>query len=221
MKILVIEDEKNLSRFIELELVSINHEVVVKRDGLEGYNTALEEDFDIIILDWMLPGMSGIEILEGLKNTKDVPVIMITAKDHVDDEVKALNMGADDFLKKPFDNDQLIARINSVLRRSNKSNDVVSVLKHKNVEIDLTLLEVKVDGQLVHLSKTELDLLIYLIRNKNKVISRDEILDSVWGYESFNNSNVVDVYIRYLRNKIGDAFISTVRGYGYIVRDAE
>ncbi len=221
MKILVIEDEKNLSRFIELELVSMNHEVVVKRDGIEGYNTALEEDFDIIILDWMLPGMSGIEILEGLKNAKDVPVIMITAKDLVDDEVKALNMGADDFLKKPFDNDQLIARINSVLRRSNKSSDVISTLKHKNVEIDLTLLEVKVDGELVHLSKTELDLLIYLIRNKNKVISRDEILDSVWGYESFNNSNVVDVYIRYLRNKIGDSFISTVRGYGYIVRDSE
>jgi len=221
MRILVIEDEKNLSRFIELELVSINHEVVVKRDGLEGYNTAMEEDFDIIILDWMLPGMSGIDILKNLKNHKDVPIIMITAKDLVDDEVSALNMGADDFLKKPFDNDQLIARINSVLRRTKKSNDVLSVLKHKNVEIDLTLLEVKVDNELVHLSKTELDLLIYLIKNKNKVISRDEILDSVWGYESFNNSNVVDVYIRYLRNKIGDAFISTVRGYGYIVRDSE
>jgi two-component system response regulator ArlR len=221
VKILVIEDEKNLSRFIELELVSINHDVTVCRDGLEGYNKALEEEFDIIILDWMLPGMSGIDILQNLKGQKDVPVIMITAKDLVDDEVKALNMGADDFLKKPFDNDQLIARINSVLRRSNKSSEVMSTLKHRNVEIDLTLLEVKVDGELVHLSKTELDLLIYLIKNKNKVISRDEILDSVWGYESFNNSNVVDVYIRYLRNKIGDAFISTVRGYGYIVRDSE
>jgi len=221
MKILVIEDEKNLSRFIELELVSINHDVTVKRDGLEGFNAAMENDFDIVILDWMLPSMTGIEILESLKKEKDVPVIMITAKDHVEDEVLALNIGADDFLKKPFDNDQLIARINSVLRRSNKANDVLSILKHKNVEIDLTLLEVKVDGELVHLSKTELDLLIYMIKNKNKVISRDEILDSVWGYESFNNSNVVDVYIRYLRNKIGDSFISTVRGYGYIVRDSE
>ncbi|ADL51068.1 response regulator transcription factor [Clostridium cellulovorans] len=224
-KILVIEDEVKIARFIELELNYEGYEVEKVHDGRDGFKMAKENDYDLILLDIMLPSMNGIEILRRLRESSDIPVIMLTAKDETMDKVMGLDMGADDYVTKPFEIEELLARIRVALKRKivvvkeNTSN----LIKIKNLSIDLEKYSVTFKSEDIELTKKEFDLLLYLVENKNKVLSRDKILETVWGFDYFGDTNVVDVYIRYLRSKIDDKYkekyIYTVRGVGYVVKD--
>jgi two-component system response regulator ArlR len=222
-KILVIEDEVKIARFLELELSHEGYEVEVIHDGRKGYERAASGQADLIILDLMLPGLSGIEICRRVRRDSDVPIIMLTAKDDVTDKVMGLDSGADDYMTKPFAIEELLARIRVVLKRKEKDTP------HKEIICagDLTLFKdeyrVTFQKEEIALSKTEFELLKYLMENKGIVLSRDKILDYVWGYEYMGDTNITDVYIRYLRNKIDQkfnvSFIHTVRGVGYIFKE--
>ncbi|MDD2498693.1 MAG: response regulator transcription factor [Desulfitobacteriaceae bacterium] len=224
-KILVIEDEVKIARFLELELSHEGYEVEVIHDGRKGYEKAALGQADLIILDLMLPGLSGIEICRRVRRDSDVPIIMLTAKDDVIDKVMGLDSGADDYMTKPFAIEELLARIRVVLKRKEKS------LQHTHTIYagDLTLFKdeyrVTYKKEEIALSKTEFELLKYLMENKGIVLSREKILDHVWGYDYFGDTNITDVYIRYLRNKIDQkfnvSFIHTVRGVGYMFKEHE
>ncbi|UXR68775.1 response regulator transcription factor [Staphylococcus sp. IVB6246] len=221
--VLIIEDEQNLARFIELELKHENYEVAIKNDGLSGLNTALQQDFDIILLDLMLPGIDGLEVCKRLRKQKDTPIIMITAKGEIYDKVLGLDYGADDYIVKPFEIEELLARMRALVRRSSddqhSSKDIVEV---SGIVIDKSAFHVSYGEQKIELTKTEFDLLLVLAENKNHVLHREQILNHVWGYDSEVETNVVDVYIRYLRNKLKaiqkEKIIETVRGVGYVIR---
>ncbi|UXR75359.1 MULTISPECIES: response regulator transcription factor [unclassified Staphylococcus] len=221
--VLIIEDEQNLARFIELELKHENYEVAIKNDGLSGLNTALQQDFDIILLDLMLPGIDGLEVCKRLRKQKDTPIIMITAKGEIYDKVLGLDYGADDYIVKPFEIEELLARMRALVRRSSddqhSSKDIVEV---SGIVIDKSAFHVSYGEQKIELTKTEFDLLLVLAENKNHVLHREQILNYVWGYDSEVETNVVDVYIRYLRNKLKaiqkEKIIETVRGVGYVIR---
>ncbi|MCS4485417.1 response regulator transcription factor [Staphylococcus americanisciuri] len=221
--VLIIEDEQNLARFIELELKHENYEVSIKNDGLSGLNTALQQDFDIILLDLMLPGIDGLEVCKRLRKQKDTPIIMITAKGEIYDKVLGLDYGADDYIVKPFEIEELLARMRALVRRvsddQHTSKDTVAV---GGIIIDKSAFHVTYEGQAIELTKTEFDLLLLLAENKNHVLHREQILNHVWGYDSEVETNVVDVYIRYLRNKLKpihkEKLIETVRGVGYVIR---
>lgn len=221
--VLIIEDEQNLARFIELELKHENYEVAIKNDGLSGLNTALQQDFDIILLDLMLPGIDGLEVCKRLRKQKDTPIIMITAKGEIYDKVLGLDYGADDYIVKPFEIEELLARMRALVRRSSddqqNSKDIVEV---SGIVIDKSAFHVSYGEQKIELTKTEFDLLLVLAENKNHVLHREQILNHVWGYDSEVETNVVDVYIRYLRNKLKaiqkEKIIETVRGVGYVIR---
>ncbi|MGV3042185.1 response regulator transcription factor [Staphylococcus rostri] len=221
--VLIIEDEKNLARFLELELKHENYDVAIKNDGLSGLNTALQQDFDIILLDLMLPGIDGLEVCKRLRKQKDTPIIMITAKGEIYDKVLGLDYGADDYIVKPFEIEELLARMRALVRRSSDeqhaSKDTVEV---SGIVIDKLAFHVAYGDQTIELTKTEFDLLLLLAENKNHVLHREQILNHVWGYDSEVETNVVDVYIRYLRNKLKaihkEKIIETVRGVGYVIR---
>jgi len=206
--ILIVEDEQKIARFLQLEL---EH---------EGYTST-----DLVILDLMLPGLSGIEVCRRLRKTSQVPVIMLTAKDDVSDKVMGLDMGADDYLTKPFAIEELLARIRNALKRAKpKIEPVVDrILSKGDLKLNPDTRIVKYQGHIIELSKTEFDLLEYLMNNKNIVLSRDRLLESVWGYNYAGNTNITDVYIKYLRDKIDNKFnisiIETVRGVGYKIAD--
>ncbi|HHX77038.1 MAG TPA: response regulator transcription factor [Firmicutes bacterium] len=224
-KILVIEDEVKIARFLELELSHEGYEVKVIHDGREGYEEAASGRADLIILDLMLPGLSGIEICRRLRRDWDMPIIMLTAKDDVTDKVMGLDSGADDYMTKPFAIEELLARIRAVLKRKEKN------LQHSNVITcgDLTLFKdeyrVTFKKEEIALSKTEFELLKYLMENRGIVLSREKILENVWGYDYLGDTNITDVYIRYLRNKIDQkinvSYIHTVRGVGYLFKEHE
>lgn len=224
-KILVIEDEVKIARFLELELSHEGYEVEVIHDGRKGYEKAALGQADLIILDLMLPGLSGIEICRRLRRDWDVPIIMLTAKDDVTDKVMGLDSGADDYMTKPFAIEELLARIRVALKRKEKD-----LLHTHNIYCgDLTLFKdeyrVTFKKEEIALSKTEFELLKYLMENKGIVLSREKILEHVWGYDYMGDTNITDVYIRYLRNKIDQkfdvSFIHTVRGVGYMFKDHE
>lgn len=214
-KILYVEDEKNIARFVELELTHEDHEVTIRHDGREGLETALAEDFDLILLDIMLPSLSGMEILRRLKKEKDTPVIMLTAKDDVSDKVYGLDSGAEDYLTKPFAIEELLARIRRLLR-TKESKDELTL---GGLKVNLSGYEVSFNDTPINLSKTEFYLLAYFLQNKGVVLSREKILDAIWGYDYYGDTNIVDVYVRYLRSKIDEVFgvklLHTVRGVGY------
>ena len=218
-KILLIEDEKNIARFIELELKHESFQVTVVHDGREGLEKALSESYSCILLDVMLPNLNGIEICRRIRMNKNVPIILITARDAVMDRVAGLDAGADDYIVKPFAIEELLARIRSALRRSNFSTS--SVLTHREITINQDAHEVYFKGEKIELTKTEYDLLTFLVESVNKVCSRDAILERVWGYDSEVETNVVDVYIRHLRSKLlsEQPYIETVRGVGYVMRE--
>ncbi|WP_055665977.1 response regulator transcription factor [Desnuesiella massiliensis] len=222
-KILIVEDEIKIARFIELELKYEGYEVHQCHDGREGLNTALEGDFDLIILDIMLPSMNGIEILRRLRQHSEVPVIMLTAKDQVMDKVMGLDMGADDYLTKPFAIEELLARIRVALKKNKAVIDTSNLLIMGDLKLDLQKYTLTYRDEAIDLTKREFDLLKYLLENKNIVLSREKLLDKVWGYEYLGDTNVVDVYIRYLRSKIDDKYniklIHTVRGVGYVLKN--
>ena len=222
-KVLIIEDEVKISRFLQLELKHEGYSSDAVTDGREGYVMAQSGNYDIIILDLMLPNLSGIEICRRLRAEGiDTPVIMLTAKDDVSDKVTGLDVGADDYITKPFAIEELLARMRVALKKQTKNNEA-PILKAGRLTLDRNKYEVHFDDTLVTLTKKEFELLAYLMKNKNLVLSREQIVENVWGYEYEAETNVTDVYIRYLRSKIDEVFgthyIKTVRGIGYQFKD--
>ena len=221
-KILLVEDEEKLARVVELELRYEGYEVEKAFDGREGLEKALSGGFDLILLDIMLPSMSGMEVLRRLRRESQVPVIMVTARDTVVDKVSGLDSGADDYITKPFEIEELLARIRAALRKR-PARQESAVLTAGPLTMDPERHEVTVRGTPVELTRREFDLLRYLLENKEKVISRESLLDNVWGFDFVGETNAVDVYIRFLRAKIDEAFgiklIHTVRGVGYVIRE--
>lgn len=220
-KILIIEDEQNLARFLELELKHEGYDVTVKSDGLNGLENALDEDFDCILLDLMLPGLNGLEVCRKIRREKETPIIMITAKDATYDKVIGLDYGADDYIVKPFEIEELLARLRVIIRR-HSSSSLSNTIEAHGITIDLSAYKVIIEDIEVDLTKTEFELLKLLIENENVVLRRETILDKIWGYDNEVETNVVDVYIRYLRNKLKpfklEKIIETVRGVGYVIR---
>ncbi|AMB93480.1 response regulator transcription factor [Aerococcus sanguinicola] len=225
-RVLIIEDEKNLARFIELELKYEGYEVETCYNGRTGLKAALEEDWDIILLDLMLPEINGVEVCRRLRHEKTTPVIMMTARDSIIDRVSGLDQGADDYIVKPFAIEELLARMRALLRRINIAESEFQVKQTKLTFKDIT---VEKENRIVHrgddiidLTKREYELLVTLMENVNVVLSRQELLNKVWNYDTEIETNVVDVYIRYLRNKIDrkdqPSYIQTVRGTGYVMR---
>lgn len=227
-KILIIEDEKKIARFLELELTHEGYKVLCAFDGRSGLNLIIEEEPDLIILDLMLPYLSGIEICRRLRSKENfTPIIMLTAKSDVSDKVMGLDIGADDYMTKPFAVEELLARIrNALSRRPNVSNKPLKKqIKIGNLFIDRERFEAYYGNEMITLTKKEFELLDYLVNNKNTVLTREKIVSNVWGYNYENETNVVDVYIRYLRSKIDQRYnknyIRTVRGVGYEFIDEE
>jgi len=223
-KILIVEDENKIARFVELELKYEGYEVEIAADGRLGLEKALHKDVDLVLLDIMLPGLSGIEVCRRIRMESTVPVIMLTAKDDVTDKVAGLDIGADDYMTKPFAIEELLARIRVALnRRSKIIQPKVELLQIGEVKLNLTSHSAYYGEEELTLTKKEYELLEYLIRNKNIAVTREQLLNNVWDYEYLGDTNVVDVYIRYLRQKIDDKYsihlISTVRGVGYIIKD--
>ena len=214
--VLIVEDEQKIARFVSLELEHEGYKTTVIGDGREAYESAVAYDYDLIILDVMLPSLNGIEILRRLRQVKDTPVIILTARDQIVDKVAGLDIGANDYITKPFAIEELLARIRANIR---KKTHVYEIGK---LRIDTSSHIATYDGEMLVLTKKEFDLLVYLIENRNKVISREQALVTVWGYDFVGSTNVVDVYIRYLRAKIDDKYginlIETVRGFGYVIR---
>lgn len=218
INILIVEDEQNLARFLELELTHEGYKVDIEYDGEPGLEKALNNDFDLIILDLMLPNINGLEICRRVRQVQSTPIIIITAKSDTYDKVTGLDYGADDYIVKPFEIEELFARIRAVLRRQ-PHKDIIDI---NGIRIDIDAFKVTVDGKQLDFTKTEYDLLYLLATNRNHVLQREQILNHVWGYNSEVETNVVDVYIRYLRNKLKpfnkEKVIETVRGVGYVIR---
>ena len=223
-KILIIEDEQKISRFIELELKYEGYEVEQAFDGREGLEKAQSNKFDLIILDVMLPSLNGMEVLRRLRQSSEVPVIMLTAKDEITDKVMGLDIGADDYMTKPFAIEELLARIRVALKRKRPTTPIEAnhVITIGNLKLDLDKYSLSYNGENIELTKKEFDFIKYLMENKNTVLTRDKILETVWGYDYFGDTNVVDVYIRYLRSKIDYKYkiklIHTVSGVGYVLK---
>ncbi len=225
-KVLIVEDEVKLARFVELELKHEGYEVFVANDGRDGLDKFYDEKPDIVLLDLMLPELSGIEVCRRIRKNSNVPIIMLTAKGETIDKVLGLDSGADDYITKPFAIEEVLARMRVALKRIKTfSQNTNSVLQLKNLTIDSAKRVVKVDNDEIELTKREFELLYYLVKNKNIVITRDQILNNVWGYDYIGETNVVDVYIRYIRTKIDDKYntkyIHTIRGVGYFAKDDE
>lgn len=227
-KILIVEDEAKIARFLELELKYEGYEIEIANNGRDGLEKGKLPDVDVIILDLMLPGLSGIEVCRRLRQTSDVPIIMLTAKDDISDKVTGLDIGADDYMTKPFAVEELLARIRALLKRSeNKTKTIAdsSILEIGKLKLSKNNYKVEYDNENIDLTKKEFELLEFLMINKNIVLSREKILDKVWGYDYFGDTNIIDVYIRYLRSKIDQKYninlIETVRGVGYIIRNWE
>lgn len=219
--ILIVEDELKLARFIELELAHEGYGVTCAHDGAAGLELALSGSFDLVILDLMLPGISGIEVCRRVRRVSDIPIIILTAKDDISDKVSGLDTGADDYMTKPFAIEELLARIRTALKRRSFSQQREFITVGP-LQIEPAARLVTYKGENIDLTKKEYDLLEYMCQNENTVLTRNQLLDRVWGYEYFGDTNVVDVYVRYLRAKIDQHFgiklIRTVRGVGYTVR---
>ena len=222
-KVILIEDEVKLARFVALELRYEGYDVTVCHDGREGLQMVTDGNYDMILLDLMLPGLTGIEICRRVRKFSNVPIIMLTAKDETMDKVAGLDSGADDYLTKPFAIEELLARMRVAFKHAHAGGAKKVILEVQGLEIDTDKRMVTVNGTVVDLTKKEYELLLYLVQNKNIVLSREQILNEVWGYSYIGETNVVDVYIRYLRSKIDEAFgikyIHTIRGVGYYVKD--
>ena len=222
-RILIIEDEQKIARFVEMELSYEGYSATVAHDGRTGLEKALSDEFDLIILDIMLPVLNGMEVLRRLRRDLQTPVIMLTARDTVIDKVAGLDSGADDYMTKPFEIEELLARIRRALRKPVSTGNKSGILSVGTLSLDPTRRTVEYDGTAIELTKREFDLLQFLMENNGLVFSRDTLLDKVWGYDYVGDTNVVDVYICYLRSKIDDIFgvklLHTVRGVGYVLKD--
>lgn len=223
-RILIVEDEKKIARFVELELKYEGYEVEMVHDGRSGLERAIEGKFDLVLLDVMLPELNGMEVCRRIRHSSQIPIIMLTAKDEVTDKVMGLDIGADDYVTKPFAIEELLARIRSALkRRVVKETGDENFIKVKNLKLDLNKYIASYESETIDLTKKEFELIRYLMENKNIVMTRERILEKVWGYDYIGDTNIVDVYVSYLRSKIDqkykEKYIHTVRGVGYILKD--
>lgn len=223
-KILIVEDETKIARFLQLELEHEGFAAQREENGRRAYERILQEDYDLVLLDVMLPDMDGLEICRRVRELSDVPIIMLTAKDEIEDKVSGLDIGANDYMTKPFAIQELLARIRAALRKTVRRDDEeTETLSVRSLVMYPSRFELFVSGESIELTKKEYQLLEYLLRNKRTVLSRDKILEAVWGFDYPGDTNIVDVYVRYLRSKIDDRFdekfIHTVRGMGYVIRD--
>ena len=222
-RILIVEDEEAIARFVELELRHEGYAVGKAADGRTGLDLALSGQYDLVLLDIMLPELSGMEVIRRIRRESQIPVIMLTARDTVMDKVSGLDMGADDYNTKPFAIEELLARIRTALRKRPRVEQTERLLTCGPLSMDVARHQVTCGGKPVDLTNREFDVLKLLLENQQIVLSRDTFLARVWGYDYMGETNVVDVYIRYLRSKIDDAYgvdlIHTVRGVGYVLRE--
>jgi len=223
-KILIVEDEMKIARLIQLELEHEGYQTKAVHTGTEGFLAFQQEDWDLLLLDVMLPELSGLEVLRRIRSTDDhTPVILLTARDALPDKVSGLDLGANDYITKPFQIEELLARIRVWLRHPSSANDASASLHIGDLVVEEKTREVRRDGQLIELTPKEYDLLVYLLQNQNQVLTFDQLLTNVWGFDYYGDSNVVYVYIRYLRKKIDSPFskpyIHTVRGVGYMLKE--
>jgi len=224
IRVLIVEDEEQIARFVELELKHEGYTTGKAVDGRTGLSMAESGEYDIVLLDIMLPELNGLEVLRRLRKTSEIPVILLTARDSVMDKVSGLDLGADDYVTKPFAIEELLARIRVALKKKGgSSSEENGRLSWHELTVDPAAYSVTYDGVPVELSKREFDLLALLLTNKNIVLGRDTLLQKVCGYDYVGETNVIDVYIRYLRAKIDERFgvhmIQTVRGVGYVIKD--
>jgi two-component system, OmpR family, response regulator ArlR len=222
-KILIIEDEKQIARFLELELQHEGYVVDIEFDGRSGLNAVEAGKPDLVLLDIMLPGLNGMEVCRRVRQFSDVPIIMLTARDETMDKVMGLDLGANDYITKPFAIEELLARVRATLRKGSTGARQSKNLSISDLTIDDSCRQVTRGNDTIDLTKREYDLLEFLVRNKGIVISRELIIEKVWGYDYMGDTNVVDVYVRYLRSKVDEPYnvklIHTVRGVGYIMKE--
>ena len=224
VKILIVEDEEKIARFTELELIHEGYEVVKANNGRSGLEIAEKGEVDLVLLDIMIPEINGLEVLRRLRKISDIPVIMLTARDAIMDKVSGLDAGADDYITKPFAIEELLARIRTALKKRVVTvKKDLDILKCGLLSLDKMKHKVMYDNTEIELTKREFSLLQILLENKNIVLTREVLMEKVCGYDYIGETNVIDVYIRYLRTKIDDAFnikvITTVRGVGYVIKD--
>ncbi|KRM17681.1 response regulator [Companilactobacillus nantensis DSM 16982] len=223
--ILLVEDEESLVAYLQPELEFEDYQVLTATDGEMGWKMYQEHEdqLDLVILDWMIAKLDGLEVLRRIRKQSGKPVIMLTARDYVGDKVAGLDSGADDYITKPFEIEELLARIRVVLRHQQKNSTEPTIYKVKNLILDTKARQVKRDNKVVQLTQREYELLLILLKNINETLTRDELLNDVWGVDFEGQPNIVDVYIRYLRHKIDsddqNSIIKTVRGIGYTLRD--
>ena len=221
-KILIVEDEKQMADFINLELNHEGYDVDICYDGKQGYEKAMQTNYDIVLLDIMIPKLNGMEVCRRLRAKKNTPIIMLTAKGDITDKVNGLDIGADDYLTKPFEIEELLARMRVILRRAQTVNES-KIIQVADLKLDLEKKQVSRANKNIELTRKEYELLEYLMKNNGIVISREKIIESVWNYDFVGDTKIVDVFIRYLRSKIDEGYdkklINTVRGFGYVIQE--
>lgn len=227
-QVLIIEDEENIARVLQLELEFEGYSVEIAYTGTDGLIKYREKPWDLVLLDLMLPGLNGLDVLRRIRATEaKTPVILLTAKSGLEDKVKGLDLGANDYVTKPFEIEELLARVRSAIR-FNKSSVSVSD-KENNVHVFHSIIlneqtrEITNGGEQVNLTPREYDLLLYLMKHPNQVLTREQLLDAVWGFDYYGDTNIVDVYIRYVRKKLEEkncsSYIQTIRGVGYVLKE--
>ncbi len=220
-KILIVEDDEGICDFVDLELRHEGFDTVIAKTGREGLEKFESENPDMILLDVMLPEINGLEVLRRIRKNSSVPVILETARGETLDKINGLNSGADDYISKPFDIEELLARMNAVLRRVQPAIGGANRLKNRELELNLENMSAIIKGESLNLSKTEFMMLKFFMENTGKVLSRDAIIDAIWGKDHFIDVNTIDVYVGYLRSKIDQPckteYIKTVRGAGYMM----
>lgn len=222
--ILVVEDDSKIARLLELELKHAGYAVMVATDGRTGLERALADDVDLVLLDVMLPQMSGLEVVRRLKEERPLlPVLMVTARGDRYDKVSGLDLGADDYITKPFEIEEVLARIRAFLRMLKlvRQDHSEQVLTYETLTVDVNRHEVYCDGKKVDLTRREFDLLLFFLENPERVLTRDQLVEHVWGFDYYGDTNVVDVYVRYVRKKLTGSWIQTVRGVGYMLKRGE
>ncbi|HEY4722507.1 MAG TPA: response regulator transcription factor [Anaerolineae bacterium] len=222
-KILVVEDDEGIAGTLYRGLTFEGYKVNTAYDGVAGLASARDDPPDLVILDWMLPGLDGLEVCRRLRSAGSTPILMLTAKDAVADRVQGLDAGADDYLVKPFAFDELLARLRALLRRAKPSGEVGETLKFADLVLDTGAREVRRGNRKIELTAKEFDLLELFMRHPRQVLTREVIFDRIWGYDFGGESNIIEVYVRYLRQKteteIEPRLLQTVRGYGYVLRE--
>lgn len=220
-KILLIVEEKSLARVMELELRHESYSITVTHEGFKGLQLALEEEWDLILLDLMIPGLSGTELCSRIRETKQTPIIIIAEEAGLADKIRGLDSGADDYILKPFAMEELLARMRSLLRRAGTFN-TGRMLIFRDLEIDIDGRALRKKKIFVNLTKREFEILLVLMENRGRVMTREMLLETIWGYDSEVDVKVVDVYISYLRSKIDEvgqpSIVETMRGLGYVIR---